>query len=69
MYLLQFLQAASKPAESPTGEAVEIEYRLACSGELFNRRVITADWRKSDISAELAAVFAFTGFDVAGVAD
>jgi hypothetical protein len=43
MYLLKFLQEAKY---RPTG--VEVEYRLACSGEFYNRKVETFDWRKSD---------------------
>jgi hypothetical protein len=45
MYLLEFLrQAGDWPG------TVDVEYRLACSGEFFNRRVETYDWRKSDIA-------------------
>jgi len=50
MYLLQFF------AKSATGgsSAIDVEYRLACSGELCNRKVITAgDYRKSDVSRVL----------------
>jgi hypothetical protein len=46
MYVLQFLE---KAANGPTSaEVVQVEYRLACSGELHNRNVLTADWHKSD---------------------
>ena len=45
MYLLKFLH---EKQERPTG--VEVEYRLACSGEFYNRKVETADWRKSDVT-------------------
>lgn len=49
MYLLQFLAGPS----SHTG-AVNVEYRLACSGELCNRKVLLAgDYRKSDASRVL----------------
>jgi hypothetical protein len=53
MYLLQFLETAPSRAAAAAPEAVDIEYRLACSGELFNRKVITGDWRKSDITRVL----------------
>jgi hypothetical protein len=46
MYLLKFLEEAHDHCIG--GE--EVEYRLACSGELYNRKVITADWRKSDVT-------------------
>jgi hypothetical protein len=45
MYLLKFLQEA----QSRSG-GVDVEYRLACSGEFYNRRVETFDWRKSDVT-------------------
>jgi hypothetical protein len=45
MYLLKFLREAQ---DRPTG--VEVEYRLACSGEFYNRKVETFDWRKSDVT-------------------
>ncbi len=48
MYLLQFLTQATGESAPPLGVAVE--YRLACSGELYNRTVSTADWRKSDVT-------------------
>src|SRR5689334_23044391 len=41
MYLLRFLQNGGKGA-------IGVEYRLVCSGELYNGRLITADYRKSD---------------------
>jgi hypothetical protein len=44
MCLLRFLQNSS----SQVTDAVDIEYRLACSGELYNLRVQTLDWRKSE---------------------
>jgi hypothetical protein len=53
MYLLQFLETAPSRATAAAPEAVDIEYRLACSGELFNRKIITGDWRKSDITRVL----------------
>jgi hypothetical protein len=43
VHLIKFLQASD---HDRMGEAVE--FRLACSGELYNRRVHTYDWRKSD---------------------
>ena len=48
MYLLQFLTEAT--GESAPLHGVAVEYRLACSGELYNRTVSTADWRKSDVT-------------------
>jgi hypothetical protein len=45
MYLLKFLQEARDRAIG-----VEVEYRLACSGEFYNRKVQTWDWRKSDVA-------------------
>src|SRR5271166_6580374 len=48
MYLLKFLQKAH---EQPAG--VNVEYRIACSGELYNRNVKTFDWRKSDATRVL----------------
>jgi ribosomal protein S9 len=46
MYLLKFLEEAQD--RSIGGE--EVEYRLACSAEFYNRKVITSDWRKSDVA-------------------
>jgi hypothetical protein len=43
MYLLQCIQKAQDKSAG-----VNVEYRLACSGELYNRKVETFDWRKSD---------------------
>jgi hypothetical protein len=43
MYFVKFLQAPEQQADGD-----EVEYRLVCSGELFNRTVQTHDWRKSD---------------------
>lgn len=45
MYLLKFLQ---KTQDRSAG--VNVEYRLACSGEFYNRKVLTSDWRKSDVT-------------------
>lgn len=46
MYLLGWLrEEAGKPARSDT---ITTEYRLICSGELYNSDVRTTDWRKSD---------------------
>lgn len=45
MYLLKFLQ------EAPDRSAgVNVEYRLACSGEFYNRKVLTSDGRKNDVT-------------------
>lgn len=45
MYLLKFLRQAQDRSAG-----VNVEYRLACSGEFYNRKVLTFDWRKSDIT-------------------
>ena len=45
MDLLKFLEKAQ---DQPIG--IEVEYRLACSGEFYNRKAETFDWRKSDVS-------------------
>jgi hypothetical protein len=50
MYVLQFLRAAGSQTPEPHPDRVTVEYRIACSGELYNRRVKTFDWRKSDIT-------------------
>src|SRR5271165_6575425 len=44
MYVLRFLKERSEGERS--AGAVEVEYRLACSGELYNRNIQTSDWRK-----------------------
>jgi hypothetical protein len=48
MYFLKFLQTAE---EQVGGD--QVEYRLVCSGELYNQRVQTYDWRKSDVTRVL----------------
>jgi hypothetical protein len=53
MHLVEYLKGPRPPDGEFAEEAVEVEYRLACSGELYNRRVVTADWRKSDITRVL----------------
>jgi hypothetical protein len=50
-YALGFLKARSE-GELSAG-AVEVEYRLACSGALYNRNIKTGDWRKSDATRVL----------------
>ncbi len=45
MYLLKFLQESRDRSAS-----INVEYRLACSGEFYNRNVVASDWRKSDVS-------------------
>jgi hypothetical protein len=47
MYVLEFLKDAAK---GPDAGAIRVEHRLLCSGELYNRRILTSDWRKSDIT-------------------
>ncbi len=44
MYVLDFLSGF--PDSRQSDEMVAFEYRLLCSGELFNGSVETADWRK-----------------------
>jgi hypothetical protein len=50
MHLVEYLKGVQRADSGSTREMVEVEYRLACSGELYDRRVVTADWRKSDIT-------------------
>jgi hypothetical protein len=50
MYILEFLKGA---AQQRGDEAIRVEHRLLCSGELYNRCVLTHDWRKSDITRVL----------------
>ena len=45
MYFINFLRS---PDQQAGGN--QVEYRLACSGELYNRAVLTYDWRKSDVT-------------------
>jgi hypothetical protein len=52
-YALGFLKARSEEVKARSEEgdsagAFEVEYRLSCSGELYNRNIKTGDWRKSD---------------------
>jgi len=49
MYVLDLLKRSNSNAAQATGY-VSFEYRLLCSGELYNANVITADWRKSDVT-------------------
>jgi hypothetical protein len=53
-YFLDFLR----------GEVVgpEFEYRLACSGGFYNRRVETFDWRKSDVTRLLVVSRPFDAY-------
>ena len=51
MYLLDFLNGTKfNGAGGSILRTTTVEYLLACSAEFFNRTVITADWRKSDIT-------------------
>jgi hypothetical protein len=45
MYVLEFLSGKLSGKEERRAE-----YRMVCSGALYNRRVLTTDWRKSDAS-------------------
>lgn len=47
MYILEFLKG-QKP-EQPGNDVITCEYRLLCSGELYNGDVETLDWRKSTL--------------------
>jgi hypothetical protein len=49
MYVLDLLKRSNSNAAHAT-EDVYFEYRLLCSGALYNAEVLTADWRKSDIT-------------------
>jgi len=42
-----------RAANGPGAGEVVVEHRLLCGGEWFNARVITADWRKSDVTRVL----------------
>jgi hypothetical protein len=46
MYVLDYLNNPASKRSSAGG--VAFEYRLICSGELYNSKVVTVDWRKSD---------------------
>jgi hypothetical protein len=46
MYVIDFLRNLN--SNVPEATAVSFEYRLLCSGELYDAQAITADWRKSD---------------------
>ncbi len=46
MYVLSLLKGGD--FESADGLPVTFDYRLLFSGEIFNSRVLTSDWRKSD---------------------
>jgi hypothetical protein len=46
MYILDFFDDFPNLPQSK--DAVVFEYRLLCSGELYNGRVLSTDWRKSD---------------------
>ena len=51
MYVLDFLKGQLGPEAD--GDGVIFDYRLLCSGELYNARVVTFDWRKSDAARVL----------------
>lgn len=53
MYLLRYLQSTRSKEEHPLADKIAVEYRLACSGELLNRMIGTAEWRKSDLARVL----------------
>ena len=48
MYILDFLMGFPKLQTSEN--TISFEYRILCSGELYNSRVLTSDWRKSESS-------------------
>jgi hypothetical protein len=47
MYVLDLLKQSNSDALE-SGSDVAFEYRLLCSGELYNSNLVTADWRKND---------------------
>lgn len=51
MYILDYL--GGKYSGPASREDRTAEYRLLCSGELYNSRVLTLDWRKSDVTRNL----------------
>ncbi|MHB8828942.1 MAG: hypothetical protein ACYC6Q_05370 [Syntrophales bacterium] len=53
MYILDLLKRSNLDATEASD--VAFEYRLLCSGELYNANVITTDWRKSDVTRLLAS--------------
>jgi hypothetical protein len=46
MYILNFLNGFPNLAHAE--DVISFEYRLLCSGVLYNNRIVTADWSKSD---------------------
>ncbi len=46
MHILNFLKKQSQ--KQTVGDFITCEYRLLCSGTIYNSDVLTADWRKSD---------------------
>ena len=52
MYVLDFLKGPANQSDGD-GDRVSFEYRLLCSGELYNAKVETSDWRKSDVACYL----------------
>ena len=46
MYFLEYLKDLKLNKSS--NNYVNVEYRLLCSGEIYNEKVVTMDWRKSD---------------------
>jgi hypothetical protein len=52
MYILDFFQGF--PNHQRPEDMVSFEYRLLCSGELYNGQVLTGDWRKSDATRILS---------------
>jgi hypothetical protein len=52
LHSLAFLEAARANAGN-VAAGIDVEYRLACSGEFYNRSAVAADRRKSDITRVL----------------
>ncbi|MFL6604444.1 MAG: hypothetical protein ACJ8R9_24350 [Steroidobacteraceae bacterium] len=50
MYVLEYLKSAPQSSHE---FGVTFEYRLLCSGELYNSKVSTSDWRKSNVAQYL----------------
>ena len=46
MYVIDYLAGRYVPSQK--NDASVAEYRLLCSGEIYDGTVLTADWRKSD---------------------
>jgi hypothetical protein len=59
MHILNFLKKQGQ--KQTAGDFITCEYRLLCSGTIYNSDVLTADWRKSDVT-RLILISPFTVF-------